>query len=78
MDRETRAILAWVGASVLGILMTGNAFFVKRLVDNIDILSDKVAVLQVQVSVIDSRLSLVLKDASVQQPRRRIQSKKPI
>lgn len=78
MDRETKALLAWVSASVLGLLMAGNAFFVKRLVDNIDVLSDKVAVLQVQVSVIDSRLSLVLKDASVQQPRRRIQSKKPI
>lgn len=62
----------WVRGA-LGLLLAGNIFFVKRLVDEIDNTKQAVIILQERVAVISSQLNL--RDAAWTQRSSRVQLK---
>lgn len=75
---ELKDRLDWTLGLIATLLIAGNGFFVKRLVDKIDTLGIQVESLQIQVSIIDTRLNLVLKDAAVPITKSRLYFRKKI
>lgn len=55
MHSDVKKAVVWVGSFVFTGLLSGNIFFVKRLVDEMDAMKRSVNELQRQVAVIDDR-----------------------
>lgn len=63
MDGE-KSIVVWLIATLVTVLMAGNIFFVRRLVDEIDETKTMVVTLHEQVSIINAQLHTMSRDAS--------------
>jgi hypothetical protein len=56
LDPDTKQILVYTATVTIGLLLSGNIYFVKRLVDKLDIIGEEVWTLRQQVTLLNYKV----------------------